>query len=116
MKANKLIFFLLIISCGKSELEFQGSTIVENNTLYVERYYSHKGGIGGYLLVYFITDSASFKKRIGECDEKERIGVKLLADTILITKYTSRNLKENKVVKSHIFSLSKLIEAGEKDK
>jgi len=116
MKAIKLIFILLIISCDKGELEFQGSTIIENNILYVERYYSHKGGVGGYQLVYFITDSANFKKRIGKCDEKERIGVKLLADTILVTKYSSRNLKENKVVKSHILYLSELIESGDMDK
>lgn len=73
---------------------------------------------GGVLMTndysYYVTDSVTFRKFVGQCDEKELYKCKVLGDTIKAVKY-SRRIRYGKetAIDSVFFSIKALKKEGD---
>ena len=84
----KLFIFIIVISTFSSCLvsntkccDHVGSSLISTG-LYLERYRTFCAGVFGELTECYLTDSTSFRQKIGSYDEHERFFVKLNGDKI----------------------------------
>ncbi|MFN8286290.1 MAG: hypothetical protein U0V74_06025 [Chitinophagales bacterium] len=90
---KQLVFLLLVLLCGCTNRRSNHvNSLTLQPGLYLEIYNPrHWGVYGGETVTYYLTDSSNFRKFLGYCDEKERIGVEINADSVTCKKYSTRN-------------------------
>jgi hypothetical protein len=97
----RFIFFLLIVlqfsgclGTGTTCCDYEGSFPISKG-LYVEEYKTFCAGVLGDLTECYLTDSVSFRQKIGSFDEHEWLRAKLRGDNIVETyNVTSLNIPD----------------------
>lgn len=87
--------------------------------IFEERFESFHGGVlMSNTITYYLTDSVSFRKYIGACDEDEIFKSSVNVDTIVVIKFSWKNWymsKKETPIDTLYFSISKLKEEGDFD-
>jgi hypothetical protein len=118
--SNVIIMLILLYgikSChhyvffGKKELlraKLIGSNIFE------EKFKSFGGGVlMSSTYTYYVTDSTSFRKYLGHCDDKEFFRCHIKGDTIVVVKTSWRNSNYEKPIGTTYFSIKDLKQEGD---
>jgi hypothetical protein len=103
-------FMLLCGLLGCNDDQDKGDhigTMALGDSIYVERFYSSAGVHGGGTQMYFVTDSSTYRFRIGSCDDKQYLTMKVDGSTLVVQKHSRRNLRngESKIIGTETFDL-----------
>jgi len=87
--------------------------------IFEERFESFNGGVlMSNTITYYLTDSVSFRKYIGACDEDEIFKSKVYIDSVVTIKFSWKDWyisKKETPIDTLYFSISKLKEEGDFD-
>lgn len=105
------IFILYTHSSGDKDIVYSNSRIIGDN-LFVETYQTYRGGVyDGDAYEIYLTDSISFRKKLGDYDDHDWPNVTVSGD-IVVVKWNDYQLLRNRVRNCKI---SKLKEKGYDD-
>ncbi|MBQ4441778.1 MAG: hypothetical protein II899_06730 [Bacteroidales bacterium] len=105
------IFILYTHSSSDKDIIYSNSKIIGDN-LFVETYQTYRGGVyDGDAYKIYLTDSMSFRKKLGDYDDHDWPNVTVSGD-IVVVKWNDHQLLRNRVRNCKI---SKLKEKGHDD-
>ena len=103
---SRIIFFIAITFCFSSCLvgdtkccEHLGTSAISNG-LYLERYKTFCAGVFGEVTECYITDSSTFRQKIGSYDEHESYQANLVEDKIITYNIESSSYPDTTEIKS----------------
>lgn len=93
------IFVILLTSCSSNSCKHLSTTEISNG-LYLERYQTLNFGVWGEMNECFLTDSISFRTKIGSYDEHEFFFAQLNGDKIMAYNAQSSRYPDTTEIKS----------------
>jgi hypothetical protein len=89
------------------------SKLLDNN-VFEEKFKSFSGGVlMSNTYTYYVTDSITFRKYLGDCDDKEFFRCHVKGDSLVVLKTSWRNSSFEKTINTSYFSIDKLKKEGD---
>lgn len=107
------IFLNNLLNLSVTCCKYKGTQHLDSG-LYIERYYTFCAGVFGEVITCYLTDSSSFRTKIGNYDEHGFLSIEKKSDYIMT--YNIENRIETDTLKRIRLTKSELIQKSTKDK